>query len=232
MQPSPSSWRSALRAAFPHTVPIFAGFLVLGVTYGILMHAIVSAPLLSGLFSAIAFGGSTQYAAVPLLAAGFDPLEVFLLSLTISARHLFYSVSMLKKYDDLGWKRWMRYYTLCDETFSVVSTVEPPEGVDAGKFYLFVSLLDWSYWVTASMLGGVLGGVLPFDISGMDFALTALFVVLFLEQLRQKQRRLPGAIGIACAVVALLVCGPDNLVIPSMVLIFASLLIGRKKLCA
>ena len=221
MQSSPSSWRSALRAAFPHTVPIFAGFLVLGVTYGMLMQAIGYGPLWSGLFSAIAFGGSTQYAAVPLLAAGFDPLEVFLLSLTISARHLFYSVSMLKKYDDLGWKRWMLYYTLCDETFSVVSTVEPPEGVDAGKFYLFVSLL-----------GGVLGGVLPFDISGMDFALTALFVVLFLEQLRQKQRRLPGAIGIACAVVALLVCGPDNLVIPSMVLIFASLLIGRKKLCA
>ena len=142
------------------------------------------------------------------------------------------SVSMLKKYDDLGWKRWMLYYTLCDETFSVVSTVEPPEGVDTGKFYLSISLLNWSYWIMASMLGGVLGGVLPFDISGMDFALTALFVVLFLEQLRQKQRRLPGAIGIACAVVALLVCGPDNLVIPSMVLIFASLMIGRKKLCA
>ena len=158
MQSSPSSWRSALRAAFPHTVPILAGFLVLGATYGMLMQAIGYGPLWSGLFSAIAFGGSTQYAAV--------------------------------------------------------------------------SLLDWSYWIMASMLGGVLGGVLPFDISGMDFALTALFVVLFLEQLRQKQRRLPGAIGIACAVVALLVCGPDNLVIPSMVLIFASLLIGRKKLCA
>ena len=180
MQSSPSSCRSALRAAFPHTVPILDGFLVLGVTYGMLMQAIGYGPLWSGLFSAIAFGGSTQYAAVPLLAAGFDPLEVFLLSLTISARHLFYSVSMLKKYDDLGWKRWALYYTLCDETFSVVSTVEPPEGVDAGKFYLFVSLLDWNYWVTASMLGGVLGGVLPFDISGMDFALTALFVVLFL----------------------------------------------------
>ena len=199
MQSSPSSWRSALRAAFPHTVPILAGFLVLGVTYGMLMQAIGYGPLWSGL---------------------------------ISARHLFYSVSMLKKYDDLGWKRWALYYTLCDETFSVVSTVEPPEGVDTGKFYLSISLLNWSYWIMASMLGGVLGGVLPFDISGMDFALTALFVVLFLEQLRKKQRRLPGAIGIACAVVALLVCGPDHLVIPSMVLIFASLLIGRKKLCA
>ena len=159
MQPSPSSWRSALRAAFPHTVPILAGFLVLGATYGMLMQAIGYGPLWSGLFSAIAFGGSTQYAAVPLLAAGFDPLEVFLLSLTISARHLFYSVSMLKKYDDLGWKRWMLYYTLCDETFSVVSTVEPPEGVDTGKFYLSISLLNWSYWIMASMLGGVLGGV-------------------------------------------------------------------------
>ena len=223
MQPSPSSWRSALRAAFPHTVPILAGFLVLGVTYGMLMQAIGYGPLWSGLFSAIAFGGSTQYAAVPLLAAGFDPLEVFLLSLTISARHLFYSVSMLKKYDDLGWKRWMLYYTLCDETFSVVSTVEPPEGVDAGKFYLSVSLLDWlntKYYKELTMY--IIAGK-----KRLEYLRTH-----DLEQLRQKQRRLPGAIGIACAVVALLVCGPDNLVIPSMVLIFASLLIGRKKLCA
>ena len=164
--------------------------------------------------------------------AGAAGLMALLLSLMVNARHMFYGLSMLDRYKGMGKARFPLIYMLCDETFSVVSTVEPPEGVDAGKFYLSVSLLDWSAWVTASMLGGVLGGVLPFDISGMDFALTALFVVLFLEQLRQKQRRLPGAIGIACAVVALLVCGPDNLVIPSMVLIFASLLIGRKKLCA
>ena len=180
MQSSPSSWRSALRAAFPHTVPIFAGFLVLGVTYGMLMQAIGYGPLWSGLFSAIAFGGSTQYAAVPLLAAGFDPLEVFLLSLTISARHLFYSVSMLKKYDDLGWKRWMLYYTLCDETFSVVSTVEPPEDMDPTLFYFAMSLLTWLYWIVFSMLGGLIGELITFDLTGIDFALTALFVVLFI----------------------------------------------------
>lgn len=195
MQSSPSSWRSALRAAFPHTVPILAGFLVLGVTYGMLMQAIGYGPLWSGLFSAIAFGGSTQYAAVPLLAAGFDPLEVFLLSLTISARHLFYSVSMLKKYDDLGWKRWALYYTLCDETFSVVSTVEPPEGVGCRKILSLRLPAGLELLGHGLHAGRRIGGVLPFDISGMDFALTALFVVLFLEQLRQKQRRLPGAIG-------------------------------------
>ena len=115
---------------------------------------------------------------------------------------------------------------------SIALCVEPPPEVAPKDFYLAVTLLDYGYWLAASLLGAAVGDLIPFDTTGMDFALTALFVVLFLEQLRQKQRRLPGAIGIACAVVALLVCGPDNLVIPSMVLIFASLLIGRKKLCA
>ena len=226
------SFPAALKAAFPHTVPILTGYLAVGLAYGLLMASKGYHFLWSGFVSAFAFCGSMQYVAITLLTSAFDPVGAFLMSLMVNARHLFYGVSMLGKYRGMGWAKVPLVYTLSDENFSLSSTVEPPEGVDTGKFYLSISLLDWSYWIMASMLGGVLGGVLPFDISGMDFALTALFVVLFLEQLRQKQRRLPGAIGIACAVVALLVCGPDNLVIPSMVLIFASLLIGRKKLCA
>ena len=226
------SFPAALKAAFPHTVPILTGYLAVGLAYGLLMASKGYNFLWSGFVSAFAFCGSMQYVAITLLTTAFDPLSAFFLSLMVNARHLFFALALLPKYRGLGKLRYFLIYTLSDENFSLSSTVEPPEGVDTGKFYLSISLLDWSYWVIASMLGGVLGGVLPFDISGMDFALTALFVVLFLEQLRQKQRRLPGAIGIACAVVALLVCGPDNLVIPSMVLIFASLLIERKKLCA
>ena len=226
------SFPAALKAAFPHTVPILTGYLAVGLAYGLLMASKGYNFLWSGFVSAFAFCGSMQYVAITLLTTAFDPLSAFFLSLMVNARHLFFALALLPKYRGLGKLRYFLIYTLSDENFSLSSTVEPPEGVDTGKFYLSISLLNWSYWIMASMLGGVLGGVLPFDISGMDFALTALFVVLFLEQLRQKQRRLPGAIGIACAVVALLVCGPDHLVIPSMVLIFASLLIGRKKLCA
>ena len=226
------SFPAALKAAFPHTVPILTGYLAVGLAYGLLMASKGYNFLWSGFVSAFAFCGSMQYVAITLLTTAFDPLSAFFLSLMVNARHLFFALALLPKYRGLGKLRYFLIYTLSDENFSLSSTVEPPEGVDTGKFYLSISLLNWSYWIMASMLGGVLGGVLPFDISGMDFALTALFVVLFLEQLRQKQRRLPGAIGVACAVVALLVCGPDNLVIPSMVLIFASLLIGRKKLCA
>ena len=110
--------------------------------------------------------------------------------------------------------------------------MEPPEGVDAGKFYLFVSLLDWSYWIMASMLGGVLGGVLPFDISGMDFALTALFVVLFLEQVVHRENRPAGFMGLACSVAGLAAFGADSMVIPAMVLTLIALMLGRKQLCA
>ena len=229
---APDRWSRAFRAAFPATIPVMTGFLCLGLAYGVLMQTKGYGPLWSTLMSAVAFGGSMQYVAITLLTTAFDPLQAFLLSVMVNARHMFYGLALLDKYKGLGRVRGFLIYVLCDETFSLVSTVEPPEGVERRDFYLCISLLDYGYWVLATALGGLLGNFLTFDTTGMDFALTALFVVLFLEQLRQKQRRLPGAIGIACAVVALLVCGPDNLVIPSMVLIFASLLIGRKKLCA
>ena len=130
-----------------------------------------------------------QYVAITLLTTAFDPLSAFFLSLMVNARHLFFALALLPKYRGLGKLRYFLIYTLSDENFSLSSTVEPPEGVDTGKFYLSISLLNWSYWIMASMLGGVLGGVLPFDISGMDFALTALFVVLFLEQWKKKENR-------------------------------------------
>ena len=138
----------------------------------------------------------------------------------------------MEKYKGLGWKRWFCIYTLCDENFSLTSTVEPPEGVDRGTFFFAISLLDWLYWVVSSILGGVLGNFLTFDTTGLDFALTALFVVLLLEQVSKRENRPAAAIGIGATVVSLLLFGADNLVIPAMVLILVVLLAGRRKLCA
>lgn len=224
-------WRTALRAAFPHTIPVLTGYMFLGIAYGVLMNAKGYGPLWSVLMSAIAFGGSMQFVAISLLTVAFDPVQAFLLSCMVNARHLFYGLSMLEKYRGLGKARIPLVYILSDETFSLVSTVEPPENVDRRQFYLSISLLDYFYWVGGTALGGFLGDFIPFDTTGLDFALTALFVVLFLEQWKKKENRPAGAIGIGATALCLLLFGADNLVIPAMAVIVAILLGGRKKLC-
>ena len=223
-------WGRALRAAFPVTIPVLTGFLCLGLAYGLLMQTKGYGPLWSTLMSAIAFGGSMQFVAVTLLTTAFDPIQAFLLSVMVNARHMFYGLSMLEKYRGLGKVRGFLIYVLCDETFSLVSTVEPPEDVERKDFYFCIALLDYLYWVTATALGGLLGSFLTFDTTGMDFALTALFVVLFLEQWRKPENRPAGVVGILCAAGSLLVFGADNMVIPAMVLVLAVLLGARRRL--
>lgn len=222
----------ALRVAFPSTIPVLTGFLSLGIAYGILMQTKGYGPLWSLLMSAIAYCGSMQFVAITLLTVAFDPLQAFLLSVMVNARHMFYGLSMLDKYKGLGKLRPFLIYTLCDETFSLCSTLEVPDGVERGDFYLAVSLLDYGYWVGGSTLGGLVGGFLTFDLTGLDFALTALIAVLFLEQWKKRENRQSALIGVACTVVSLIFFGTENLVIPAMVLIVAVLLGGRKRLCA
>lgn len=219
-----------LAAAFPHTVPVLTGYLVLGMAYGVLMQAKGYGAIWSFLMSAVAFCGSMQFVAITLLTGAFDPVGAFLMSLMVNARHLFYGVSMLGKYRGMGWAKVPLVYTLSDETFSIVSSVEPPEGMRARDFYLAVSVLDYIYWVGGSVLGALAGKFIRFDTTGLDFALTGLFVVLFIEQVKNPENRRSGVIGMACTVAALAVFGADKLVIPAMILVLVVLLLGRKKL--
>lgn len=225
-------WRVALRAAFPHTIPVLTGYLVLGMAYGILMQTKGYGPLWSGLMSAIAFCGSMQYAAITLLTTVFDPLQALFLSLMVNARHLFYGVSMLRRYAGLGGLRPLLIFWLTDETFSVLCTVDVPEEVERAPFYFWVSFLDYLYWVGGTLMGSLFGSLLTFNTTGVDFALTALFVVLFIEQLKGKNQRISGLIGLVCTVAALAVFGADKMVIAAMVLILICLLAGRRKLCS
>ena len=155
LREKPNPW-AALRAAFPATVPVLTGFLCLGVAYGLLMQTNGYGPLWSTLMSAIGFGGSMQYVAITLLVSAFDPLQAFLLALMVNARHVFYGLSMLDKYKGLGKARFFLVFALCDETFSLVSTLDPPEGVKRRDFYLWITLLDYLYWVGATALAALL----------------------------------------------------------------------------
>ena len=225
------SFSRALSAAFPHTLPVLAGFLVLGIAYGMLMLDKGYGPEWSVLMSAVAFCGSMQFVAITLLTTAFQPLEALILSILVNARHLFYGLSMLEKYKGFGKVKAFLIYTLCDETFSIVSSVNPPEGVEPKYFYLGISLLDYLYWVSGTLIGGLIGSWMPFDMKGLDFALTALFVVLFIEQMKKRENWVLGLIGIACALISRFVFGADNMVLPALGIILVTLLAGRKKLC-
>lgn len=222
---------AALRAAFSATIPVLTGYIPLGMAYGFLMASIGYGPLWALGMSVLVYGGSIEYMAVTLLSSAFAPLQAFLIAIMINARHIFYGLSLLDKYHGLGKVRSFLIFALTDETFSLVSTLELPEGVGRKDFYFWVSLLDYSYWLAGSFLGALLGAMVNINTKGLDFALTALFVVLFMEQWKKKERRAAGVIGLACMAVGIAVFGPENPLIPAMLLILAVLLGGRKWLC-
>lgn len=222
---------AALRTAFFATIPVLTGYIPLGMAYGFLMASIGYSPLLALGMSALVYGGSIQYVAVTLLASAFAPIQAALVAVMVNARHMFYGLSLLDKYHGLGRVRPILIFALTDETFSLVSTLEPPKNVERKDFYFWISLLDYSYWLAGSFLGALLGSVLDINTEGMDFVLTALFVVLFVEQWKKKENRPAGLIGLACMAAGVAVFGPENPLIPAMLLILAVLLGGRKWLC-
>ncbi|MEZ4510002.1 MAG: AzlC family ABC transporter permease [Eubacteriales bacterium] len=208
----------------------YYGFLVLGIAYGMLMLEKGYGPQWSVLMSAVAFCGSMQFVAIITLLTAFQPFEALVLSLLVNARHLFYGLSMLDKYKGFGKVKGLLIYTLCDETFPSFPPSIRLMTLNRNTSTWSISLLDYLYWVSGT-LGGLLGGLMPFDMKGLDFALTALFVVLFIEQMKKKGNWILGLIGIACALLSRFVFGAANMVLPALIIILITLLAGRKKLC-
>ena len=220
--------RKALKAAFPHTIPILAGFLFLGMTYGLLMNVNEFSFVYPLIMSMVIFGGSLEFVAVSMLMAAFAPVQTLIMTLMIQARHLFYGIAMLDKFKGMGWKKYYLIFGMCDESFSINYTAKIPEGVDKGWFMFFVTLLNQLYWVTGSTMGGILGSFITFDTTGLDFVMTAMFVVIFLEQLMKEKKHYTAIIGTGASLVCLLYFGPDSFMIPTMITILTLLSIFRK----
>jgi 4-azaleucine resistance transporter AzlC len=216
----------AFKAAFPHTIPIMAGFLFLGISYGI--YASVNGfnfiyPLMTSL---LVFGGSLEFVTVSMLLGSFAPFQTFLMALLIQARHLFYGIAMLNKYKGTGLKKFYLIFGMCDESFSINCSVTPPENVDKGWFMFFVTLLNQTYWVVGATAGGLLGSLVQFDTNGLDFVMTAMFVVIFLENWLKEKKHYTSLIGVCASALCLVILGPDSFMIPTMItmLCFLSLL--------
>ncbi len=220
----------AFRAAFPHTIPIFAGFWFLGLTYGIYMNVSGFSFWYPMLMSLTVFAGSAEFVAVNMLLGAFNPLQALAMTLMINARHLFYGISMLDKYRGNGWKDVYLIFGMCDESFSINYTAEIPRGVDRGWFMFFVTLLNHFYWFSGAALGGIFGSLIHFNTEGLDFVMTAMFVVIFLEQWMKEKRHTSALAGIGVSLLCLLLTGPDKFIIPAMAAILGVLTLMRKPL--
>lgn len=218
----------SLKAAFPHTIPILTGFWCLGLAYGIYMNVSGFSFIYPMIMSIVIFGGSLEFVAVEMLLSPFAPLQVFIMALLIQARHLFYGLSMLDKYKGMGKKKIYLIFGLCDETFSINCTAQIPEGVDKGKFMFWVTILNQLYWVSGSTIGGLVGSLLKFDTTGISFVMTAMFVVIFLEQWLKDKTHISQYIGLSIAIISLLIFGSDSFMIPTMIGILLLLTILRK----
>lgn len=206
------------------------GYLVLGAAYGFIMHDKGLGIIWVILCSLLVYAGSMQYVGITLMTSVFNPVYALLLTLMINARHLFYGISMLSKYSSAGRFKPYLIFGLTDETFSVNCSAAPPDGVEADRFYFSVTLLDHIYWVIGSVVGWIIGGFLTFDTTGLDFVLTALFVVIFLNQWMERKKHTSAIIGVACSIVSLVVFGPERFIIPAMAAIAICLFLFRGRI--
>lgn len=217
--------RRTLDLAFIKTVPVMAGYIVLGMGFGILLSGKGYGPFWAFLMSTMIYAGSMQYVGVGLIAGGASLLSTFLTTLIVNARHLFYSISMIDLYSDAGRKKPYMIFALTDETYSLLCDGQVPEDTDPQTYRFLVSLLNQIYWILGSVAGSFLGEVLPFDTTGIDFSMTALFVATFVEQWTAQKDHLSALTGVIASVLSLCLFGPDRFLIPAMLMITAALLL-------
>ena len=222
-----TNWRQTARFAFRQSLGVLFGYVFLGTAFGILLRQAGFGALWSLAFSGLVYAGSLQFVLAGFLAAPTALPTVALMSLFINARHLFYGLSFIERFRSMGKKRPYMIFSLTDETYSVLCGMdEVPAGVDKNCAMFLVALLDQLYWVAGSLLGTFAGG-LPLDFTGIDFSMTALFLVIFLEQWRGAKSHLPALLGLGCGALFLLALGPDNFLLPALCTTVAVLLLAR-----
>lgn len=222
--------RNAFKAAFPQTIPIFAGFWFLGMTYGIYMNVSGFSFWYPMLMSLTIFAGSVEFVTVNLLLGGFDPLQALAMTLMINARHVFYGISMLDRYRGNGLKDIYLIFGMCDESFSINYTAEIPEGVDRGWFMFFVTILNHFYWFFGATLGGIFGSLIHFNTEGLEFVMTAMFVVIFMEQWMKEKSHVSALAGSGISLLCLAAFGADDFIIPAMIGILGVLTLLKRPL--
>ena len=223
--------RITVKQAFIHSIPVMAGYVVLGTGFGILLRNAGYGAGWAFAMSLLIYAGSLQYVGVGLIAGGASVVTALLTSLMVNARHLFYSISMIGKYKKAGRYKPYMIFALTDETYSILSG-STPEGVDEHLYRFLLSLFNQCYWITGSVLGSLIGALLPFSTAGIEFSMTALFIASCTEQWRAGGSRLPALAGLLSSLMCLLIFGPERFLIPAMLLITLILTLLQSRLNA
>lgn len=214
--------------AFTRSLPVMAGYIVLGIGFGILLESKGYGPIWALVMSLFIYAGSMQYVSIDLLTGSATLIATAIMTFMVNARHLFYGVSMLERYKDTSPYKPYLIFGLTDETYSLVCSGDVPEGVDQNKYFFLLTLFNHCYWVTGSVMGALLGKVLPFDTKGIDFSMTALFLVVFIDQWRSTSDHASALIGVGASFVCLWIWGADGFLIPAMIAITVLLILRRK----
>lgn len=218
------------KTAFLKTLPVMAGYLVLGFGFGILLEDNGYGFWWALAMSGFIYAGSMQYVTIPLMTSGASFISAALTTLMVNARHLFYGISMVDRYKGAGKKKPYLMFALTDETYSLVCNGECPEGMDAHSYYFWISLFNQCYWIIGSLLGSMVGTALQFNTAGIDFSMTALFVTVFVEQWLSTKNHISAVLGVISSVICLIIFGSDSFLIPSMIVITAVLSLTRRKI--
>ena len=211
--------KEAFKFAFPHTIPIMAGYIFLGIPFGLLAVSQGFSPLFAILMSVIIYSGAIQYAAIDVFLASFNPMNAIILTLMVGARHIFYGIAMLTKFSKLDSKKYYTIFGLTDETFSVLVSIDIPENLSRDWVYFFITLLNQIYWVSGTVIGVLLGSMITINLEGIDFVLTALFITIFVDQWLNSSSKVPALVGILSGLLCLVLFGANNFMIPAMVFI-------------
>lgn len=221
--------RNVMQKAFRKSLPVMAGYIVLGAGFGILLESAGYGVLWSFAMSTLIYAGSLQYVGVSMLTAGVPLLTAALTSLMVNARHLFYGIAMLARYRDAGKKKPYLIFSLTDETYSLLCDGEYPEGEDRYTYWFLVSMFNQIYWVTGSVIGSLIGSRITFSTAGIEFSMTALFISAFTEQWITSKDHIPAMTGLFCSLICLLIFGSQGFLIPSMLMITAVLALYGKR---
>lgn len=226
----PKNALPALKDAFPHTIPILLGYVFMGMVFGILLQKAGYGALWAFIMAIVIYGGTTQFIAVGLMASGAGLWESFVLISMINARQIFYSISMLDRFKQMGKKSYYMIYSLTDETLALLNLKNPKPHIDKHWFDFFIALLNHSYWIIGCTLGAILGSLVEFEPKGLDFVMSAIFVVIFIEQWRNKAMRTPALIGILVSLVCLYIFKAEHFLLPALVGICIILTLKRDSL--
>ncbi len=220
--------KNTLKYAWKASLPVMAGYLVLGIGFGVLLEDKGYGWWWAALMSLTIYAGSMQYVAVDLLAGGATIVSAALMTIFVNIRHVFYGLTMLEKYNATGREKPYLIFALTDETYSLVCSAQLPDGIDEKRYDLYISLLNQGYWVIGSVMGVVAGAVIPFSSTGIDFSMTALFVVIFVEQWEKTKQHLSAVSGIVISVLCRIVFGASSFLIPAMIGILAAMLLEKR----